>query len=791
MEFFATAHGKGPCDGVGGTVKIRASRASLQLPPDEQILTPVQFFEWVSKNLTNINVRFSTVDAYNLIKDKLEDRFKNAKTIPATQKIHKISPLEDDVIDTNKENSPEEFNKNSEESTTTDKLADDPEAEVPTTPKNNAQEADDESSDWNKEFLELMGEESTPTGPTTKVDDTIEKQWTNWMAKGLTDEARKELLKKYSRVDKFRTEAPKVNLEIITHLSEISKKRDQHFADTQNCVGTALVSLGSAISMLMENPEDGVDQVQLMKYIWDAGKIRADVFHQHSTARKSFITPNLDKDIKSTLEATVPTNGFMSGKLERPTWESQTGGLLPETAVHEREIQTETISDKAIPDFTSLDDANIESIDVEEVEKVSFIAGRLRHFVEEWKTITSDKFILNCLRGYNLTFKSKPVQFREPSTPNWSLDEFEKINQEISNLLTKKAIEKCVACEGQFVSSYFLVAKPDKSNRFIINLGRLNEFIETTHFKMEDLRAVKNLISQGSYMATLDLKDAYFLVPVNERDRKYLRFRFNNILYQFTCLPFGLSTSPYIFTKIMKPVVNVLRLKGWLSVIYLDDLLCICNSYESCSSNVKNIIKLLEKLGFIINYKKSCTRPSTRCKYLGFIVDSEKYSVDLPDNKKNQILQFLNHFEVGKKYKIRFFAQLIGTLVAASPAVEYSKIYIVRLEREKWLALTINDNNFEAYIKITNSIMEDLIWWKINLLTGSNPIRTQNYKITISSDASRSGWGAESNLEVTHGFWSQKDKKFHINYLELLAAFFALKCFASNLSNCEILMRID
>lgn len=78
---------------------MRASRASLQLPPDEQILTPEQFFKWVSKNLANINVRFSTVDAYNLMKDKLEDRFKNAKTIPATQKIHKILPLEDGMVE--------------------------------------------------------------------------------------------------------------------------------------------------------------------------------------------------------------------------------------------------------------------------------------------------------------------------------------------------------------------------------------------------------------------------------------------------------------------------------------------------------------------------------------------------------------------------------------------------------------------------------------------------------------------------------------------------------------------
>lgn len=97
-NFFATAHGKGPCDGVGGTIKRKASRASLQLPPDQQILTPKQLFEWASQNLTKMNIRFSTIEVYNSMKDKLEDRFTNAKTIPATQKIHKISPLEDCMV---------------------------------------------------------------------------------------------------------------------------------------------------------------------------------------------------------------------------------------------------------------------------------------------------------------------------------------------------------------------------------------------------------------------------------------------------------------------------------------------------------------------------------------------------------------------------------------------------------------------------------------------------------------------------------------------------------------------
>ncbi|XP_073942299.1 uncharacterized protein [Choristoneura fumiferana] len=172
------------------------------------------------------------------------------------------------------------------------------------TPEENFQESVQVPQEWNQEFLEMMGEELPSTTSTTKIDDTIQKQWSHWMTKGLTDETRKDLLKKYSREGTFRTEAPKVNLEIVSHLTEIAKKRDQHFTDTQNCVGTSLISLGAAISMLMENPEDGVDHMQLMKYLWDSGKILTDIFHQHSVARKSFITPNLDKDIKSTLEAT-------------------------------------------------------------------------------------------------------------------------------------------------------------------------------------------------------------------------------------------------------------------------------------------------------------------------------------------------------------------------------------------------------------------------------------------------------------------------------------------------------
>ncbi|XP_046746398.1 uncharacterized protein LOC124411349 [Diprion similis] len=209
------------------------------------------------------------------------------------------------------------------------------------------------------------------------------------------------------------------------------------------------------------------------------------------------------------------------------------------------------------------------------------------------------------------------------------------------------------------------------------------------------------------------------------------------------CLLFGLSTSPYVFNKIMKPVINVLRGQGFLSTIYLDDILFIGKHFQSCQENVLKSKELLEKLGFVINYKKSSLIPAKK---------------------------FLN---------------------AACPAVAYSTVYCKRLEREKFLALIINDGNYEAYMTVSSKLKDDLNWWKINSQIGVIPMRTLEYRAEIFSDASLTGWGAHCDKLSINGWWGVEERKRHINYLELLAAFYALKSFTNQLHDCEILLRLD
>lgn len=102
------------------------------------------------------------------------------------------------------------------------------------------------------------------------------------------------------------------------------------------------------------------------------------------------------------------------------------------------------------------------------------------------------------------------------------------------------------------MSNIFLIPKPDGTHRLILNLKKLNEFVAAEHFTIEDWKVAKRLIDPHDYMATLDLKDAYYLVPIKKKDRKFLRFLYRGELFEFTCLLFGLNVAPYVFTKLLK-----------------------------------------------------------------------------------------------------------------------------------------------------------------------------------------------------------------------------------------------
>lgn len=405
--------------------------------------------------------------------------------------------------------------------------------------------------------------------------------------------------------------------------------------------------------------------------------------------------------------------------------------------------------------------------------------------------ITDDHTLLSWINpGYKIFFSKPVTQLGPPPNHNYSHVEKLLITESIAKLESYGAISLCKPCQNQFISSVFLRPKPNGKMRLILNLKQLNKFINALHFKIEDFRTTLKLMSRNCYMATIDIKDSYHFIKIHPESRKYLRFEWDNKLYEYNVLPFGLSTAPYVFTKVTKPIVKLLRSGGYMSTIYLDDLNLIGNSYQECAQNVIITKKLLCSLGFIINEEKSMLTPSKTCKYLGYVLDSRNFQVSLPYEKRKrikiEILKLLNQTSC----TIRQFAQLIGLLISACPAIEYGWLYTKNLERCKYLNLAKNDN-YEDLMNIPGYVKKDLLWWVNAIEYSIHRILEDRFVTEIFSDASTTGWGAVCQEETASGQWSNEESKKHINYLELLAAFIALKIFAKNYSNCQILLRID
>ena len=100
-------------------------------------------------------------------------------------------------------------------------------------------------------------------------------------------------------------------------------------------------------------------------------------------------------------------------------------------------------------------------------------------------------------------------------------------------------------------------------------------------------------------MIKLDLKDAYLSVPLYYHHRKFVAFRWRGWLRRFASLPFGLSSAPFIFTKLMKPIVATLRKLGIRLILHLDDMLVMAAAKEELGEEApSHSLGASDSLGF-------------------------------------------------------------------------------------------------------------------------------------------------------------------------------------------------
>lgn len=165
-----------------------------------------------------------------------------------------------------------------------------------------------------------------------------------------------------------------------------------------------------------------------------------------------------------------------------------------------------------------------------------FKAGGLKQYYNQWQALTSDLVILQMILGQPIEFTRTPYQRIVPREKTViDLDEQPVIDTEIDKLLDKGVITPGSHEEGKFICPIFTRAKKDGSFRVILNLKCLNTHVQYHHFKTDSLNTVLQMVKPGCFMASIDLKDAYYSVPIATADQKYLKFQWRGKLYKYVC----------------------------------------------------------------------------------------------------------------------------------------------------------------------------------------------------------------------------------------------------------------
>jgi len=239
---------------------------------------------------------------------------------------------------------------------------------------------------------------------------------------------------------------------------------------------------------------------------------------------------------------------------------------------------------------------------------------------------------------------------------------------------------------------------------------------------MEGLHLLKHIIQKGDWMVKIDLKDAYFTVPIDPKHKHFLRFIYGLKRYQFVS-PLWLRSGSFDI-QIFR---YCLRL-----IIYLDDKILFNHTQEGAQVDRDTTLWLLQNLGFVINWKKSVLTPSQSLEYLGFVIKSLEMSLILPDGKVEQLVQTCRDLIRAGSASVRTLSHVI-----VHPAPLHYR-HLQRLQVEGLL----KGQGYEAIVPLNEVCRKDLQRW-IDQLTMWNgrSIITPAPDMTITTDASLKGWG--------------------------------------------------
>ena len=374
----------------------------------------------------------------------------------------------------------------------------------------------------------------------------------------------------------------------------------------------------------------------------------------------------------------------------------------------------------------------------------SQVGARLADFAPHWQSLLGNCRATGIVEdGVGIAFQQQP-QLTNQSISFRTRNSRQDLQQAVDALLMKGAIERVTNVKSLgFYSRLFQVPKKTGDLRPVIDLSTLN------------------------------------------------RHMVNKKVYQFTCLPFGLATSPREFTKLLRSVVSLLRQQGVKLHVYLDDWLIRADTPEQAQLHAQTTIRVLQFLGWIINFEKSDLTSSQDFQFIGMQFNTLRFTVAPLPKMRLKVQSVHQHWIANTNITARDLHRLLGMLVFMALLVRRGRL---RLRPVQWWAATAwcqRTGNWSDRIQVPQWVLSEVAWWSSPAVLQGLPLVTKETEVTLFTDASSSGWGAQLGSRSTQGQWSASQRSCHINVLEMQAVIYAVRDFLPQLRSRMVRLMCD
>lgn len=365
----------------------------------------------------------------------------------------------------------------------------------------------------------------------------------------------------------------------------------------------------------------------------------------------------------------------------------------------------------------------------------------------------------------------------------------EKVDKMVEDLLKSDIIQPS---ESPWNAPIVIVAKKNGDIRMCVDYRRLNSVTKRPVYPIPATQQLLDCLSGAQYFSTLDLSQGYHQIPMAKEDMEKTAFATRRGHFEYKRMPFGLSTAPATFQKLMH---MVFRSENWEQcLIYLDDILIFGRSAEEHLQRLRTVLQRVREAGLKLSPMK-CSFLRREVEYLGHIIGSEGIKTDPTkvDKVKNwktpesvkELKSFTGFCGYYRKF-IKDYASLVRPLDALAASTMES---------------TQNKKRYSAVLRWEKEHEEAFVALKMALI--SAPVLkhpNDSDKFVLDTDASHGGIGAvlsqiQNGVETVIAYasraLSKAERMYCVTRKELLAVHYFVKYFRHYLFGRSFTVRTD